>query len=410
MLSDADVEVLEAVAKDGTMDYEKWPGLLELFLDQLHHIIRHEFPIPRFRSNSFETITTIPIHSTYASQDPSSQSNSNKENAPPSQFQSPPRRPPVPPFSPPATSMRIPDSQSQSSPSETDLPPPLQFLLSSIESTLRQSFSSKPPHTIQRLAELLLRPSRHYRTLPAYLRAVDRVVSVSSGADIFPLPVAVPPGVIIDSALANGVNGTTTSFSLFNDSSLGSDESLGGALLTPIPWLSNPTSPPASEDVLTQPSSSDDSIGAGTSAPSEPSSQEQYLSPETEGPNITGIQEVPEDEMIPHARGPSTIGVEDMGLQDGKDVQMTLTIDEPEATVAQDSQATSEESEGKEDPSTGLEEDGDGEIVVDDIPPSSMTQNDTPNDTTSSEANTAEPQAGGRAENNTDETAHDITK
>ncbi|KMU84659.1 hypothetical protein CIHG_02445 [Coccidioides immitis H538.4] len=194
------------------------------------------------------------------------------------------------------------------------------------------------------------------------------------------------------------------------DYSLGSDESLGGALLTPIPWLSNPTSPPTSEDVLTQPSSSDDSIGAGTSAPSEPSSQEQYLSPETEGPNITGIQEVPEDEMIPHARGPSTIGVEDMGLQDGKDVQMTLTIDEPEATVAQDSQATSEESEGKEDPSTGLEEDGDGEIVVDDIPPSSMTQNDTPNDTTSSEANTAEPQAGGRAENNTDETAHDITK
>lgn len=132
----------------------------------------------------------------------------------------------------------MPNSQ-PSQPSQPDtnsLPPPLLSLIASIKSTLRTYFASKPPHTVQRLAELILRPTRQYRTLPAYLRAVDRVVSVSSSADIFPLP---RTGYSPDDELANGIaNGTRSSF-MVTDESLGSDESLGGALLTPIPWLRN---------------------------------------------------------------------------------------------------------------------------------------------------------------------------
>ena len=96
----------------------------------------------------------------------------------------------------------------------------------------------KPPHTIQRLAELILRPTAHYRTLPAYLRAVDRVVSVTSGVDVFPFN-----GPSSASAQPNGLmhppNSAGTYLATDYTTGLGSDESLGGALLTPIPWLTN---------------------------------------------------------------------------------------------------------------------------------------------------------------------------
>jgi hypothetical protein len=73
------------------------------------------------------------------------------------------------------------------------------------------------------------------------------VVSVSSTADIFPLPRTGPQG-----DLTNGItNGTTTSF-MVTDESLGSDESLGGALLTPIPWLINASLDGSSADAGAQ--------------------------------------------------------------------------------------------------------------------------------------------------------------
>ena len=90
---------------------------------------------------------------------------------------------------------------------------------------MRSYFSSKPPHTIQRLAELILRPNAHYRTLPAYLRAIDRVVCVTSNAGIFPLQMQ---------ASSNQPNGVTNGHHAADN-----DEYLGGALLTPIPWLAN---------------------------------------------------------------------------------------------------------------------------------------------------------------------------
>lgn len=84
---------------------------------------------------------------------------------------------------------------------------------------------------MQRLAELVLEPKKRYRYLPPYLRALDRVISVSSPLTIFPLPLAILPTA---GGLLNGTTSTTP-----QTSTLGSDESLGGALLTPIPWLQN---------------------------------------------------------------------------------------------------------------------------------------------------------------------------
>jgi hypothetical protein len=161
--------------------------------------------MPPELSQTFTPQQSFP--SSYPSQDASFPTSSNKENAPPTNLQTPPR-PHVLPFS--DSSERIPDSQ-QSAPGPADdtLPPPLLLILNSTKSTLRSYFSSKPPHTIQRLSELILRPTRHYRTLPAYLRAVDRVVSVSSSADIFPLPQAAFLGDI------NTVNGQTNGGSSF---------------------------------------------------------------------------------------------------------------------------------------------------------------------------------------------------
>ena len=163
---------------------------------------------------------------------------SNKENTAPEDPQDL-HQPDATPGSPPS-SERVPDSQPQpSSPQPNDaLPPPLALLLKSIRSSIQSFFVAKPPHTIQRLAELILRPTAHYKTLPAYLRAVDRVVSVTSGADVFPF--SAPPSAI---GQPNGLVHPTNSAGAYltpdYTSGLGSDESLGGALLTPIPWLTN---------------------------------------------------------------------------------------------------------------------------------------------------------------------------
>lgn len=181
---------------------------------------RQQFQQP---SQTSET-TTVPPES------------SNKENKSPGG----PRTPPAGAGSPPS-SERVPDSQPQSTqPSNNTLPPPLTLLLSSIESAIQSFFVEKPPHTIQRFAELILRPTAHYRTLPAYLRAVDRVVSVTSGADVFPFST---PANATPSAQPNGLLHPTNSAGAYlatdYATGLGSDESLGGALLTPIPWLAN---------------------------------------------------------------------------------------------------------------------------------------------------------------------------
>ncbi|EMC99167.1 hypothetical protein BAUCODRAFT_394061 [Baudoinia panamericana UAMH 10762] len=114
------------------------------------------------------------------------------------------------------------------------LPPDLLSMYQSSTRLLERDFSHTPPYTIQRLAELVIYPKKHYRFLPAYLRALDRIVSVTSPVSEFPLPAMI--------SNVNGgflTNGDATTNSITEREGLGSDESLGGALLTPIPWLRN---------------------------------------------------------------------------------------------------------------------------------------------------------------------------
>ncbi|KAH7138686.1 hypothetical protein B0J11DRAFT_546375 [Dendryphion nanum] len=172
-----------------------------------------DFPRPNAPlSPSSNANTPAPPQNTISSQESET---TDKENAPPAT----PPRPPVPAFA----------GASSSTSQTSSLPPDTVNFYASIRTILSNNFPAKPPHTIQRLAELVLHPKKHYRFLPSYLRALDRVVSVTSTAAAFPLELNILP-----SSDALSVNGNPTPQIL-----LGSDESLGGALLTPIPWLQN---------------------------------------------------------------------------------------------------------------------------------------------------------------------------
>jgi len=143
-------------------------------------------------------------------------------------------KPPVPKFDQQRSPQPV---QQQPDSIETQpgtLPPDLLSSYQFSTRLLQNAFAHSPPYTIQRLAELVLYPRRHYRFLPAYLRALDRIVSVSSPVSDFPLPTGlVGPN--------NGflTNGDAPGNGVQERDGLGSDESLGGALLTPIPWLRN---------------------------------------------------------------------------------------------------------------------------------------------------------------------------
>ncbi|XPS79859.1 hypothetical protein M3J09_011830 [Ascochyta lentis] len=208
-------DILRKAADDGSLDSAAWPDTLQYILARLDEII-DEFPKPPTDANAAALnadahADTAPKQD--ATADPSSHdAATDKENAPPA---TPPRPPPVPVFNAPESSA---------------IPPATTTFYSSIRNTLAKNFAKHPPHTIQRLAELILEPKRRYKYLSPYLRALDRVVSVSSPLTIFPLPQAVLPS-------AGGLLNGTTSIPNPQAATLGSDESLGGALLTPIPWL-----------------------------------------------------------------------------------------------------------------------------------------------------------------------------
>ncbi|KAF2713559.1 hypothetical protein K504DRAFT_462071 [Pleomassaria siparia CBS 279.74] len=343
-----------------------------------HVQIIEEFPKPTHAPSEPRTLLS--------SQDSQA---TNKENAPPTT----PTRPPVPAFS---TS----NSEPQSLPQDT-----VNFY-NSIRSTLSGNFAKNPPHTIQRLAELILEPKRRYAYLPSYLRALDRVVSVSSPTTIFPLPQAVLPNA---GGLLNGTTSTPPSI-------LGSDESLGGALLTPIHWLQNrgqselisestemvegphgagrietvsvingiitTTSSPASTPTLGSSSLSPttgvtqiaSSHPEGETLPSTgPVTQGEILRQEQEAgivlsnphsmiPNRTLVGDgegegasmivdtvEPEDE-VPHARGPEMIGMEDTGPQKlGGSLDIEGAVGRPSLEAARASKSPGPTTDEKDD-------------------------------------------------------------
>lgn len=119
------------------------------------------------------------------------------------------------------------------------LPEQIENMLSGIVAQLN-GFKDDPPSTVQRLAELILRPRAHYKSLAPYLHAVDRVVMVTSGTNIYPLPPVHEPNANPAEAVswANPTNANA-------NPPVGSDEeALGGAILTPIPWVKQHQPPP----------------------------------------------------------------------------------------------------------------------------------------------------------------------
>lgn len=52
--------------------------------------------------------------------------------------------------------------------------------------SMLDDFEGQPPFTIQRLSELILRPSEHHHTLPKYISALKRLLSVTATRDAFP--------------------------------------------------------------------------------------------------------------------------------------------------------------------------------------------------------------------------------
>ncbi|KAH6853345.1 hypothetical protein B0I37DRAFT_4259 [Chaetomium sp. MPI-CAGE-AT-0009] len=250
-------DILGKSALDGSMDYSAWPELLQIVLSRIEKIAHTEFPIPNIptpaqpaRPPSPRFLAPLPSSDPFDAPDQAETSSSqgtNKENADPS----------VPSAATGAVASTNAASASAAAPSTpthptstASLPKPIADMLDEILSVLRTGFSQYPPHTIQRLSELVLRPRQHYRHLVPYLHALDRVVHVTSGANTYPLPPALPD-VGAMSLLANGAGGGSAgnlSIDTAAANSLGSDEALGGALLTPIPWLSRRANGSGSED------------------------------------------------------------------------------------------------------------------------------------------------------------------
>jgi PPP4R2 len=304
--------------------------------------------------------------------------------------------PPVPPFDSSTSVSNVPDSVPATQTSTVDIIPDLLIQqLTSLSQTLRTAFAEKPPHTIQRLAELVLTPNKHYKTLPAWLRAVDRAVSVTSTADIFPLPQAqsLPQGVL-DGALTNGVTnglgsgtgggGILWTNSDTRDAGLGSDESLGGALLTPIPWLKNgeiagttspkldpldPVDPPSNAFV---PERQDGAVTQGELIRME---QEAGIVPISQTVGEAGVEVEGEGvEIVPHARGPDVVGVEDMGLQNGRDVELQISKGSPKAEQGmiedmkpEPNPSLDDAAKAKEMQEETMPANGDGDIVLTDV-------------------------------------------
>lgn len=307
------------------------------------------------------------------------------------------------------------------------LPPPLLSLLNTIQSTLRSGFPTAPPHTAQRLAELLLHPTKHYKTLPSYLRALDRIVSVASPASVFPLP-TLTPAATGNSRLLNGASSPSPDPA--------DKDFIGGAELTEIPWAEVIRSPTPvhngpTSDLRTESTSVIDGPngvgsvetvtvnvnvnvnGVHSAHPRDDSNtishgitQGELLRQEQEagivpvpapapngrvtrssaaasaaatravGGDVENILDSEEIEPV-HARGPDVIGMEDMGpqtlgsgLAGGIDIEGALGRrgegESMAVTVGRepDGQEQKEEEEEEEEEEEGESKDGDGDIVV----------------------------------------------
>lgn len=235
-------------------------------------------------------------------------------------------------------------------------------MLGEINTTLR-SFTTHPPHTMQRVAELILTPRRHYRTLTSYLHALDRVVHVTSPSSTYPLPLP-------DVSFANGAPADTVSWANTAQSSPGGEEALGGALFTPIPWLPKDSQRELrteSTETIEGPNGVGSietvsiSVNGMSSFRGAPQAEAPREGPAGEGASPEGETEKEEEEQEeeePHARGPEEVGVSDVGptvLTINRIDENSLHPQEIDLEAAVGRKLVSRDSPGEEDEEAGGE-------------------------------------------------------
>ncbi|KAI1502962.1 hypothetical protein F5X99DRAFT_417542 [Biscogniauxia marginata] len=284
-------DILRNVANGDSMDYSVWPALLPRIVSRIEKIARDEFPIPRPLPS---TIPESDAAENFLSPLPFSP-DTNKENTPAA-----PRTAALPTPAPISTAPLPPGT----------LPPQIVHMLTEITSTLKSTFPTYPPHTIQRLSELIIAPKHHYRSLATYLHALDRVVHVTSGLNIYPLPPAVSdisPGTLLP-------NGTSENAPVSSHwAAPGSDEALGGALLTPIPWLQ-----PNHQAMSASPQPQPQSAVATPDTPNQPGDLEGEVRTEStetiDGPNGVGSIET----VSVSVNGIPSMGARGVGVTQGE--------------------------------------------------------------------------------------------
>ncbi|KAF3925215.1 hypothetical protein ABW20_dc0103751 [Dactylellina cionopaga] len=241
MKSDEELDALVTqMAADSTIELEHWPDVLEYMLKRLDWIAYNSFPLPKPppllgpkppASISRESTVLIqpseeqdsnPSTQAVAENRDSSQTPTNATSDPSAPTVDVEATQPDPPTEAPTASQDQPPTSEE----EKFLPPTLLSSLTSITTLLSTSFTHAPPHTIQRFAELLLKPNKHYRSLAKFLRACNRVISVTSGLDKFPLPISHDGTHPVSNTIPIGSG-------LVNE-----NEEITGATLTPIPWAS----------------------------------------------------------------------------------------------------------------------------------------------------------------------------
>ncbi|KAL2260807.1 hypothetical protein VTK26DRAFT_5105 [Humicola hyalothermophila] len=277
-MAENDMEaVLREAAKGHTMDYSVWPRVLPSVLARIDKNARTEFPIPNIPSRRPPARPPSPRFLAPLASDPVE-----APNSPQGQNNQEPGSSPRASTAPASTG-----GGSSSAPTLPSLPEPIADMLEEVLSVLRTNFTQYPPHTIQRLAELVLEPRRHYRNVVPYLHALDRVVHVTSGANIYPLPPALPEIGSMSLSSATGAGNT-----------IGSDEALGGALLTPIPWLTKRANGGGSD-------ADSDPGGSSPMSPSGETSQQFQFQQQAQATHLDGRVRTESTETI---EGPNGMG------------------------------------------------------------------------------------------------------
>ncbi|PNS17389.1 Serine/threonine-protein phosphatase 4 regulatory subunit 2 [Sphaceloma murrayae] len=331
-------ELLEVAARDGSLDISEWPRVLENVLQRLHDIVYTGFPFPSTPTNTGlstaehvdnNVLGASPVAAPSPSQratqsedapdlDISSQlSNTNKENAVPEET----REKAEALMGPPPSRTGVVSSQDDSG-----LLAPYPDLAASYKSSigiLKTTFANSPPYTVQRLAELVLEPRRYFRFLPSFLNALDRIVSVSSSTNSFPLLQQVPAtnGIFSpngEDEKANGISG---------------DEGLGGALLTPIPWLRNTNS---ADDIMTR-HPEGELHSEGTETIEGPNGAGHI---ETVSVTVNGISSIPQSTATTATGDDAELSTEQALREQGAVTQGELIRQEQEAGVVPVAQAT----------------------------------------------------------------------